>query len=119
MKTLLNLPVDETLVLTENLIETPSYPVQDSLTMPANIQYRQLQQQQDLKALERKAAQAAYFPTLNAFFNYGYQGQTNEFQLSGPGYNDFRTGTWGLSLRVPIFDGLTASPPHPAAPPGR
>ena len=106
LKSLLNLPVDETLVLTENLIETPSYPVQNTLTMPANIQYRQLQQQQDLKALERKAAQAEYFPTLNAFFNYGYQGQTNEFQFSGPGYNDFRTGTWGLSLNVPIFDGL-------------
>ena len=106
LKSLLNLPVDETLVLTENLIEAPSYPVQDSLTMPANIQYRQLQQQQDLKALERKAAQAEYFPSLNAFFNYGYQGQTNEFQFSGPGYNDFRTGTWGLSLNVPIFDGL-------------
>ena len=106
LKSLLNLPVDDTVILTENLIEAPSYPVQDSLTMPANIQYRQLQQQQDLKALERKAAQAEYFPTLNAFFNYGYQGQTNEFQFSGPGYNDFRTGMWGLSLNVPIFDGL-------------
>ena len=106
LKTLLNLPVDETLVLTENLMEAPSYPLQNTLTMPANIQFRQLQQQQDLKALERKAAQAEYFPTLNAFFNYGYQGQTNEFQFSGAGYNDFRTGTWGLSLNVPIFDGL-------------
>ena len=106
LKTLLNLPVDETLVLTENLMEAPSYPLQNTLTMPANIQFRQLQQQQDLKALERKAAQAEYFPTLNAFFNYGYQGQTNEFQFSGVGYNDFRTGTWGLSLNVPIFDGL-------------
>ena len=106
LKTLLNLPVDETLVLTENLMEAPSYPLQNTLTMPANIQFRQLQQQQDLKALERKAAQAEYFPTLNAFFNYGYQGQTNEFQFSGASYNDFRTGTWGLSLNVPIFDGL-------------
>lgn len=106
LKSLLNLPVDHTLVLSENLVESSSYPMQDSLTMRANIQYRQLQQQQNLKTLERKAAQAEYFPTLNAFFNYGYQGQTNELQFSGPGYNDFRTGTWGLAVNIPIFDGL-------------
>ena len=106
LKLFLNIPVSEAVELTENLIESPSYPVQDTLTMPANIQYRQLQQQQDLNQLETSAAQAEYFPTLSAFFNYGYQGQTNEFRFSGPGYNDFTTGTWGLSLNVPIFDGF-------------
>ena len=106
LKTLLNLPVDDTLILTENLIESASYPVQDNLTMQANIQYRQLLQQQDLKNLERKAAQAEYFPSLSAFFSYGYQGQTNEFKFAGPDYNAFTNGTWGLSLNVPIFDGF-------------
>ncbi|MEQ9442886.1 MAG: TolC family protein [Cyclobacteriaceae bacterium] len=106
LKTLLNLPVSHTLVLTENLIETPAYPVQDSLTLRTNIQFRQLQQQKDLNELERKAAQAEYLPSLSAFFSYGYQGQTNEFKFTGPGYNSFTNGTWGLSLNVPIFDGF-------------
>ena len=94
------------LILTSDLITDSELVLQQQLLLESNIQYRQLQQQEKLSVINEKYEKAAYLPTLNAFFNYGYSGQTDELKFSGPGYNSFWNGTWGLTLNIPVFDGF-------------
>jgi outer membrane protein len=57
-----------------------------------------------LKELEIKGINSGYAPTLAGFAQYGYQSQGNGF---GKGeLRSFGSAAIGLSLNVPIFDGL-------------
>ncbi len=104
LKFYMNVPIADSIVLTEDMTERPD--ISSPLAMESNPSYRQIQQQIKLNEIQADAARAEYVPSLSAFFNYGYQGQTNNFQFSGEGYNGFNTGAWGLQLNVPLFDGF-------------
>lgn len=71
------------------------------------IEYKQLSTQLSLYNLERKNYAAGYYPTLSAFANYTYQGQSNTFFLSSeanPLWYD--VSSIGLRLNLSVFDGL-------------
>jgi outer membrane protein TolC len=71
------------------------------------IEYKQLNTQLSLYKLERKNYSAGYYPTLSAFANYTYQGQSNSFFLSSdanPLWYD--VASIGLRLNISIFDGF-------------
>lgn len=106
MKFHLSLDQSISLTLSSDLIEDEGVALQNGLSLESNIQFRQLQQQEQLALINEKYEKAGYLPTVNAFLNYGYTGQTNEFKFSGPGYNSFNNGTWGLSVGIPLFDGF-------------
>ncbi|MEQ8684786.1 MAG: TolC family protein [Imperialibacter sp.] len=103
-----HLSIDQSteLVLTSDLITDNKIILQDELSLESNIQYRQLLQQENLSLINEKYEKAAYVPSLNAFMNFGYTGQTNDFKFSGANYNSFNNGTWGLSVSIPVFDGF-------------
>ena len=72
------------------------------------IEYQQLRVNRELSDLEVRNIRVQYYPKVNAFFNHGYRlGTSNRSEVF-----DFNTGwfasgtTVGLSLDVPIFDGL-------------
>jgi outer membrane protein TolC len=74
------------------------------------IEYKQLSTQLSLYNLERKNYSAGYYPTLSAFANYTYQGQTNAFFLSedaNPIW--FDVASIGLKLNISVFDGFRKS----------
>ncbi len=74
------------------------------------IEYRQLNTQLSLYDLERKNFSSGYFPTLSAFANYTYTGQSNDFVLSGKANSLwFDVASIGLRLNIPVFDGLNRS----------
>lgn len=71
------------------------------------IEYKQLTTQFSLYKLERKNYSAGYYPTLSAFANYTYQGQSNSFFLSGDANPLwFDVASIGLRLNISVFDGL-------------
>ncbi|MDT0651390.1 TolC family protein [Autumnicola edwardsiae] len=106
LKIYLNLPMETELVLSEKLEERDPYPIMNELILSSNIQYQQLQQQLELSEIDEDQVKAEYLPSLSAFFNYNYLGNTNEFQFSGAPYVDQFNGTWGISASIPIFDGF-------------
>ena len=106
LKLYLNIPMESELILTEKLEDRNKYPLQNELTLNSNIQYQQLLKQKELAVMEEKLIKAEYLPSLNAFFNYNYLGNTNEFKFSGDGYAGQWNGTWGISASIPIFDGF-------------
>ncbi|MBT1705724.1 TolC family protein [Chryseosolibacter indicus] len=74
------------------------------------IEYKQLSNQIRLYDLERKNFSAGYFPTLSAYGNYTYNGQSNSFFLSSSANPIwFDIASIGLKLSVPVFDGFNKS----------
>ncbi len=64
-----------------------------------------------LSNLQTKAFRAENYPKLNAFFNYGYNGVTNNFDsyFKSKSNSDaiwYGVGSFGLRLSIPIFDGF-------------
>lgn len=94
------------LVLTEQLDNTQAYPLSERLLMESNLNYQLLQNQLALNQFDDDVIKAAYYPTLNAFAQYNYTGQANEFNLKEGNYSGFTAGLWGLNLRIPIFNGF-------------
>lgn len=82
----------------------------DDWSFENKIEYKQLNNQLNLYDLERKNFAAGYFPTLSAYGNYTYTGQSNDFFLSS-GANPiwFDIASVGLKLSIPVFDGFNKS----------
>ncbi|WP_343696384.1 TolC family protein [Flavobacterium sp.] len=84
-----------------------------ALTQEPNIEnrteYKLLKKQEELLVFNKKAAEAAYYPTLSLTAGYNYIGQGPEFPWfakpkDGVYWSDF--SAIGLNLHVPIFTGF-------------
>lgn len=71
-------------------------------------QVKILRQQEKLLNYQKDAYKAEYYPTLSLSSNYGYQGLGNTFPLfkGKPAVNWFDYASFGLNLRIPIFNGF-------------
>lgn len=105
LKLYLYIPMDAKVNLTEKLEDNKAFPLQNELNITSNIQYQQLEKQVGLSVIDQKVERANYLPKISAFFNYNYQGNTNEFTFGAPSYTDQWNGTYGLSATLNIFDG--------------
>ncbi|MBN7817682.1 TolC family protein [Algoriphagus pacificus] len=106
-KVLLNIPMSTEVQLNENIEDRPPYPLGSELLMGANLQYQQLDKSIELSIIDQKLVKSEYLPTMSANFGYNYLGQANKFSDFDPSvYQDQFSGTWGLSVRIPIFDGF-------------
>ena len=68
--------------------------------------YRMLTEKQNMVKLQQKSALYENLPTLSLTFNYQYNGSSEKF-FKGPTNYWYPTSLIGLSLRIPIFDGLS------------
>ncbi|MEL6558126.1 MAG: TolC family protein [Bacteroidota bacterium] len=112
LKLQMGMPVETPISLSESLdqivLEIQSIPLQR--VDPVNrIEYSILQENRNLALLDIKNNQVQYIPTIYASFNVGWNtGAVSNFgdlwKFEEP--NWIRYTNWGLSLNVPIFDGL-------------
>ena len=108
LKFYMGMPQNENIEVENFEQNTSRVELQPTLDLRANTNLRLLDQQYALKELDLEANHAGYYPTLSAFANYGFQGQTAKIFSSDPA-NDIQTsptGLYGLQLSIPIFDGL-------------
>lgn len=112
LKIQMGYPIENPIVLTEDFdsfIETN----ENLLIAEANAQnrpeYRTLLVNKELQHLNAQRYKAGYLPNLVAFFSYSKNALTNEFGDITKGDNWFPTTVGGITLNVPIFDGLTKS----------
>ncbi len=105
LKFLMAMPLDAPIALTDT-IDEQAYAVPDVQMFSPDFSQKTdlavLDAQADLNQLNEEQFKAGYWPTLNAFANYNYQGQGNSF--SELQWFDF--GAIGLNLSIPIFDGF-------------
>lgn len=105
LKFLMAMPLDAPIALTDTINEQ-AYAVPDVQMFSPDFSQQAdlavLDAQADLNQLNEEQFKAGYWPTLNAFANYNYQGQGNAFNEMQ--WFDF--GAIGLNLSIPIFDGF-------------
>lgn len=99
------MPLDQPIALTDTLDES-QFTIPDIQIFTADFTQRKdlaiLDVQSQLNQLNVDQYRYGYWPSLNAFGNYNYQGQGDKFnELS---WFDF--GAIGLNLSIPIFDGF-------------
>ncbi len=68
--------------------------------------YQLLNKQRELYNLEKRNVQSGYFPTLSAFGNYNYQAYRQSFNFFDSKQAWFNPSAIGLTLNIPVFDGL-------------
>jgi len=112
LKFQMGLSVNDEITLTEqplrerNLEELAQMITPDpTFRYSSRIEYSTLETQIKLAQLDIESTQKAYYPTLAAFINYGYNNGRNQFsQIFAAPWLNFSTA--GLSLQVPVFDGF-------------
>ncbi|MGA0559613.1 TolC family protein [Larkinella sp. VNQ87] len=105
LKYQMGLPADQPLVLPDSLafnqiapIEVPPFDVKKLVS------FQQAETNLALQRLQLERIKAGYLPTLSASASYGTLAFANQFGDAFRNFTGF--GSVGLSLRVPIFDGL-------------
>ncbi|MFY8190752.1 MAG: TolC family protein [Bacteroidia bacterium] len=108
LKLQLGLPMSDSLELTDELealyTKSQTLALEDKADYGNRVEYKMLQQQLRLNQMDKRRYQVGYMPSLFIFASH----QQNAFGDDlGNLFNTFYPGTAvGLSLNVPIFDGL-------------
>jgi len=106
-KVLLQIPITTQVSLLEKLEDRDPYPLGTELLLDSNLEYQQLEQSLELSIIDQKLIRSEYLPSLSANFGYNYLGQSNEFaDFDTSVYQGQWSGTWGISAKIPIFDGF-------------
>ena len=111
LKYVLGMPNTEDLVLSEDfniLLEDFDWNLGLSVEANNRIEMQLLNNQAELKEYDIKQARSAYFPSLYATGNYGTLAQRESFNFFNTDKRWFDFGSIGISLKIPVFDGLKA-----------
>lgn len=112
LKTLLGMPVRDSLVLTDKIEEAQ---IKEDFSNDTSYQYTDRKEYQLLSLGKRlneyniKRYQLSYIPTLSLQGAYSKNAQRNTFDFFAKGGQWFTTSYIGLNLSVPIFDGFARS----------
>ncbi len=115
LKFQMGMPVDEPLVLEGDLEKIKMEPIDADLSgfdYVKRIEYDILNTNKNLVSLDAKRYKVAYMPNIQANFNAGFNSGTNNFSDLTDFGNDqvwFDYSNWGLTMNIPIFDGLQKS----------
>lgn len=110
LKYLIGMDISAPIVLPESTFDAPqNMYVKDAFNINTRTEIQLLERQGDLLRLNKKATEAARYPTLSLSANYGYLSLGNRFPyFAGPekGVNGSDFSAISLNLRVPIFSGF-------------
>ena len=110
LKFQMSMTLNTELILSEKIsdykVERPLGENQQKSSYSKRIEYSLLESQKKLQLLDYKKNKAAYLPTLAAFANMGYFSQSPKFDFISKNNGWFNYGLFGITMNVPIFDGL-------------
>lgn len=108
LKFQMGLPINERVTLTDSLarnsLDDFEIPTNNSFDYTQRTEYSILQTQKELAQLDIRNTRAGYMPRLVAFGSFGYNTGSLKFDLYERKWYNY--SNIGLSLSVPIFDGL-------------
>ncbi len=112
LKIQLGLPKNYDIVITETLAElNPEEDLQELQTMGpgARVEMEQLNTNMELTQLDLKYNTSQYMPTLDFIASYTRSGAGDSFNTVFSSNNWFSSSLVGVSMNIPIFDGLSKS----------
>lgn len=109
LKFYMGMPIETVIVMPKEEFEVVPAALTEEPNIENRTEYLLLKKQEELLVFNKKAVQAAYYPTLSLTAGYNYIGQGPEFPWfakpsSGVYWSDY-SGI-GLNLHVPIFTGF-------------
>ena len=110
IKYTLEIPIGESIALTDTA-EMPLLSVSLELTtdFANHIDIQMLESQKEINSLNQKMIKSGYLPSLSFTGQYANQGMRQEFKnyfQSSPENNWFGSSYIGLTLSIPVFDGM-------------
>jgi outer membrane protein len=109
LKYQMGMPVDSSIVLSDTVlnINTQFIEIQpDSFSVDNHIDYQLQKTNLNVYELDKKRNVAGYLPSLSFNANYGYNAMRNKFDFTKSGGDWYPNSSIGITLKVPIFDGL-------------
>lgn len=108
LKFTMGLKLENEIVLTDNLaflLDQVDKEVlyQSTFDYRKNIDYKILENQQELAYLDLKRYKSQYLPQLYTFFTFQENAFRQEWNFLNSGEDWFKTTLWGVELNVPIF----------------
>lgn len=108
LKTLLGMPVNDTLILTDRLSEdqiSKDFTLDTAYNYADRKDFQYLNLGKKLNEFNIKRYQLSYLPTVSLSGSYTKNAQRNKFDFFGKG-DWFTTSFIGLNVSIPIFDGF-------------
>jgi len=109
LKYQMGMPVESDLSLADDAIDTDFQVFElptDSFKIDNRVDYQLQKINLSAYELDKKRNQDGYLPTLSLNANYGINAMRNKFDFTNQGGDWFPSSSIGLSLKIPIFDGL-------------
>ena len=107
LKIIMGMDVSDELELVDEDIEVKDEEYNEAFEIANNIAQQALQAKLEMSELEYKTIKAGYYPSLHLSFNTSINGQFDKFKFKSEGaFNRYPYMMLGLTLNVPIFDGL-------------
>lgn len=108
LKFYLDIPLEKHIALSEDLEKIKRFPISHELMLDQNISYQLIREQLKVSELDKEVIKSSRYPTLSAFAQYNYTGQSDKLSFSEDNYSSFAAGLWGLNASIPIFDGFNS-----------
>lgn len=108
LKFYMGIPIETPITIPYSALDSiqPKLAMMDNATDVKKLtDYQVLKKQEELLVLNKEATRAKYYPSLSLSGNYGYQGMSNSF-TTGSGSNWFDYASFGLNLKIPLFNGF-------------
>jgi len=103
LKFSMGFPMDQSIEITGDPNEMIESPKIESGDIHSNLSFQFMADQVTLSEFNVKNNKAAYIPTLNGYFQHGYNAYRNEFNFFNSDLDWFSQTSWGLQLNVPIL----------------
>ncbi|MCO5232715.1 MAG: TolC family protein [Chitinophagales bacterium] len=107
LKIILGMDAEEELVLVDEAIQVNENEYESIKKIANNLSQKALQAKLEMSELEYATIKAGYYPSLHLNFSTSINGQFDKFNFKNEGsFNRYPFMMLGLTLNVPIFDGL-------------
>ncbi len=109
LKFYMGMPIEKDIQLVKEDMEITPHLLENTLSADNRTEVKVLLKNKELLEYNKKATEAAYYPTINLTANYNWQGMGEKFPLvngssKGVMWSDY--SAIGLGINIPIFNGF-------------
>ncbi|SIO44439.1 Outer membrane protein TolC [Epilithonimonas zeae] len=109
LKFYMGMPIETKIQLVQEDMEVTPHLLEDMISTDSRTEVKVLLKNKELLEYQKKATEAAYYPTVNLTANYNWQGMGEKFPLTngssqGVMWSDYSAITLGVN--IPIFNGF-------------
>ncbi len=109
LKFYMGMPIEKDIQLVKEDMEITPHLLENSLSSDNRTEVKVLLKNKELLEYNKKATEAAYYPTVNLTANYNWQGLGEKFPLTNGRSNGVYWSDYsaiGLGINIPIFNGF-------------